>query len=191
MALAARFSGAKASASSRGLRSGSTRLRTRAAKICLAVAITWGSGLPFAGSAGRCQPRANRSGAGRAAEDTMGELFTKYYRLQEVNRNLEAETKVAVVSELLEASESDRMFRAQGLRHDAAAREAYRPLLPNNSSRHSHVSPSMYVCMYACIHPSIYLSISFSPSLHLSIHPSIHLSSVSTYVQSHTQNLSA
>ncbi|CAK8988608.1 unnamed protein product [Durusdinium trenchii] len=32
----------------------------------------------------------------------MGELFTKYYRLQEVNRNLAAETKVAVVSELLE-----------------------------------------------------------------------------------------
>ncbi|CAE7697928.1 Protein GrpE [Symbiodinium microadriaticum] len=102
MTLAARFSGSKASASSRGLWSGSASLRTRAAKICLAVAISWGSGLPFAGSAGRCQPRANRSGAGRAAEDTMGELFTKYYRLQEVNRNLEADTKVAVVSELLE-----------------------------------------------------------------------------------------
>ncbi|CAE7317794.1 grpE [Symbiodinium sp. CCMP2456] len=85
-----------------GLRSGSASLRTRAAKICLAVAISWGSGLPFAGSSGRCQPRGNRSGAGRAAEDTMGELFTKYYRLQEVNRNLEADTKVAVVSELLE-----------------------------------------------------------------------------------------
>eukprot|EP00441_Pelagodinium_beii_P016654 CAMPEP_0197671490 /NCGR_PEP_ID=MMETSP1338-20131121/76799_1 /TAXON_ID=43686 ORGANISM="Pelagodinium beii, Strain RCC1491" /NCGR_SAMPLE_ID=MMETSP1338 /ASSEMBLY_ACC=CAM_ASM_000754 /LENGTH=100 /DNA_ID=CAMNT_0043251407 /DNA_START=180 /DNA_END=479 /DNA_ORIENTATION=+ len=32
----------------------------------------------------------------------MGELFTKYFRLQEVNRNLEADTKVQVVSELLE-----------------------------------------------------------------------------------------
>eukprot|EP00438_Fugacium_kawagutii_P013988 Skav200739 [mRNA] locus=scaffold274:291056:294241:- [translate_table: standard] len=51
----------------------------------------------------------------RAAEqDTMGELFTKYYRplapenpessfgLQEVNRNLAADTKVTVVLELLD-----------------------------------------------------------------------------------------
>lgn len=35
-------------------------------------------------------------------QDTMGELFTKYYRLQEVNRNLAADTKIAVVSELLD-----------------------------------------------------------------------------------------
>merc|ERR1712241_737803 len=34
--------------------------------------------------------------------DTMGALFTKYYRLQEQNRNLETDTKVAVVTELLE-----------------------------------------------------------------------------------------
>ncbi|CAE7281578.1 grpE [Symbiodinium pilosum] len=61
-----------------------------------------GPGLRFAGgSALRCEHRSSR--VRRAAEDTMGELFTKYYRLQEVNRNLEAkQTKVAVVSELLE-----------------------------------------------------------------------------------------
>lgn len=32
----------------------------------------------------------------------MGDLFTKYYRLQEKNRQLEGDTKTAVVSELLE-----------------------------------------------------------------------------------------
>ena len=48
-----------------------------------------GPGLRFAGgSALRCEHRSSR--VRRAAEDTMGELFTKYYRLQEVNRNLEA-----------------------------------------------------------------------------------------------------
>eukprot|EP00404_Azadinium_spinosum_P013176 CAMPEP_0180533304 /NCGR_PEP_ID=MMETSP1036_2-20121128/63537_1 /TAXON_ID=632150 /ORGANISM="Azadinium spinosum, Strain 3D9" /LENGTH=51 /DNA_ID=CAMNT_0022547475 /DNA_START=9 /DNA_END=160 /DNA_ORIENTATION=+ len=41
----------------------------------------------------------------------MGELFTKYYRLQEVNRQLEADTKVAVVSELLDVL--DDLERAQ------------------------------------------------------------------------------
>ncbi|CAE8716253.1 unnamed protein product [Polarella glacialis] len=42
--------------------------------------------------------------APRAAEDkeTMGDLFTKYFRLQEVNQQLEADTKVKVVAELLE-----------------------------------------------------------------------------------------
>merc|ERR1719492_239568 len=41
----------------------------------------------------------------------MGALFTKYYRLQEVNRELEADTKVKVVKELLEVL--DDLERAQ------------------------------------------------------------------------------
>ncbi|CAE7546586.1 grpE [Symbiodinium natans] len=99
------FAAPPASASCRRS-SGFTSLR--AAKICLAVAITasWGSRLFVASHLRPCRghhdPRARRSRLGRAAEDTMGELFTKYYRLQEVNRNLEGDTKVAVVSELLE-----------------------------------------------------------------------------------------
>ena len=51
----------------------------------------------------------------------------------------EAETKVAVVSELLEASESDRMFLAQGCAMMLQFVRAQRPLLPNNSSMHLHV----------------------------------------------------
>jgi len=35
----------------------------------------------------------------------MGELFTKYYRLQETNRRLAENTKIKIVSELLEISD--------------------------------------------------------------------------------------
>eukprot|EP00931_Biecheleriopsis_adriatica_P118162 TRINITY_DN93619_c0_g1_i1.p1 TRINITY_DN93619_c0_g1~~TRINITY_DN93619_c0_g1_i1.p1 ORF type:complete len:206 (+),score=48.22 TRINITY_DN93619_c0_g1_i1:33-620(+) len=49
--------------------------------------------------------------AGASPDDTMGELFTKYYRLQEVNRQLESDTKAAIVSEMLEIL--DDLERAQ------------------------------------------------------------------------------
>ncbi|CAJ1342044.1 unnamed protein product [Effrenium voratum] len=64
----------------------------------LALLAGLGGAMVFAGQmSSRVVPRVVRR-----AEDTMGELFTKYYRLQEVNRNLEADTKIATVSELLE-----------------------------------------------------------------------------------------
>eukprot|EP00448_Togula_jolla_P021961 CAMPEP_0170575306 /NCGR_PEP_ID=MMETSP0224-20130122/3794_1 /TAXON_ID=285029 /ORGANISM="Togula jolla, Strain CCCM 725" /LENGTH=191 /DNA_ID=CAMNT_0010898083 /DNA_START=31 /DNA_END=606 /DNA_ORIENTATION=+ len=74
---------------------------------------------------------ASRSGSSsiqrRAVEDTdtMGALFTKYYRLQEINANLEADTKVAVVKDLLEVL--DDLERAlQTLEADTPAHGAVR-----------------------------------------------------------------
>mmetsp|Transcript_70948 Transcript_70948/g.132711 ORF Transcript_70948/g.132711 Transcript_70948/m.132711 type:complete len:190 (+) Transcript_70948:76-645(+) len=56
----------------------------------------------------------------RGVEDTetMGDLFTKYYRLQEANQQLEADTKVKVVSEILEVLDdlerADSQLQADG-----------------------------------------------------------------------------
>eukprot|EP00933_Yihiella_yeosuensis_P067965 TRINITY_DN7315_c0_g2_i1.p1 TRINITY_DN7315_c0_g2~~TRINITY_DN7315_c0_g2_i1.p1 ORF type:complete len:188 (+),score=23.06 TRINITY_DN7315_c0_g2_i1:144-707(+) len=53
--------------------------------------------------AGPCRSTSQRLVVRRAEDgDTMGDLFTKYYRLQEVNRNMEADTKIAMCKELLE-----------------------------------------------------------------------------------------
>ncbi|CAK8987856.1 unnamed protein product [Durusdinium trenchii] len=75
-------------------------IRVSGAVLVAILFVSWQQCLAFFTLRGRVpSPRARCL---RRAEDTMGELFTKYYRLQEVNRNLAAETKVAVVSELLE-----------------------------------------------------------------------------------------
>eukprot|EP00929_Paragymnodinium_shiwhaense_P024588 TRINITY_DN15083_c0_g1_i1.p1 TRINITY_DN15083_c0_g1~~TRINITY_DN15083_c0_g1_i1.p1 ORF type:complete len:186 (+),score=16.63 TRINITY_DN15083_c0_g1_i1:108-665(+) len=66
----------------------------------------------------------------RAVEDseTMGELFTKYWRLQETNRQLEADTKVNVVGELLEVLDdlelAERALSSNGSAESNAVRSA-------------------------------------------------------------------
>mmetsp|Transcript_70947 Transcript_70947/g.132710 ORF Transcript_70947/g.132710 Transcript_70947/m.132710 type:complete len:160 (+) Transcript_70947:76-555(+) len=66
----------------------------------------------------------------RGVEDTetMGDLFTKYYRLQEANQQLEADTKVKVVSEILEVLDdlerADSQLQAVGKDFDPKVHEA-------------------------------------------------------------------
>eukprot|EP00913_Durusdinium_trenchii_P028174 g26417.t1 len=77
-------------------------IRVSGAVLVAILFVSWQQCLAFFTLRGRVPSPRARCLRRAEDQDTMGELFTKYYRLQEVNRNLAAETKVAVVSELLE-----------------------------------------------------------------------------------------